>query len=50
MQRHFPFYQGMTLKSGAGALIGYCAGTFAKQISQVLIWWAGLTGSFLAFL
>ena len=49
-QRHFPWYQGMSLKGGAGSAIGYCAGVFAKQVSEILIWWAGLAGATLAAL
>ena len=50
VQRNFPIYQGMPLKAGAGSILGYCAGTFAKQVSKVVIWWSGLALSFLGFL
>ena len=47
-QRKFPWYQGMSLKAGTGSVLGYCAGVFAKQISDVLIWWAGISAAALA--
>ena len=30
VQRNFPLYQGVLLKGGAGSIMGYCAGRFAK--------------------
>ena len=49
-QRNFPWYQGVALKGGVGSVLGYCAGVFAKQISDVLIWWGGISFSLLGFL
>ena len=49
-QREFPLMQGVALKGTMGSVLGYCAGTFAKQVSQILIWYAGLTGSLLGWL
>ena len=50
VQRNFPIYQGMPLKASVGGVLGYCAGTFAKQMSKILIWWSGLAMSLLGFL
>ena len=41
-QTKFPLVQGVSLKASAGAVIGYCVGTFAKQLSKILIWWTAL--------
>ena len=49
-QRNFPFYQGMLLKAGAGSVLGYCSGIFAKQISNIVIWWSGIATVFLGWL
>ena len=49
-QRHFPWYQGMALKGTTGSVMGYAAGVFAKQISEILIFWAGVGGATLGFL
>ena len=40
----------MPLKAGAGSILGYCLGTFAKLVTIVLIWWIGLAVLFLAWL
>ena len=50
IQRNFPLYQGMPLKAGAGSIMGYCLGTFAKLLSIILIWWIGCCILFLAFM
>ena len=49
-QREFPLLQGMSLKGSIGGVLGYCAGTFAKQVSQIAIWYAGLTTCLLGWL
>ena len=40
----------MSFKSLAGAVFGYCAGTFAKQMSQQIIWYSGLSCTMLGVL
>ena len=40
----------MPLKGSVGAVLGYCAGTFAKQVSKILIWWSGIAITFLGWL
>lgn len=50
MQRNFPFYQGMLLKYGAGSLLGYFGGIFFRQVSRILLFYAGMASSFLAWL
>ena len=50
VQRQFPWYQGMALKGTTGSVMGYAAGVFAKQISEILIFWAGVGGATLGFL
>ena len=40
----------MPLKCGAGGLLGYCIGTFAKILSIIVIWWIGCCIVFLAWL
>ena len=39
----------MPLKAGIGSILGYCAGTFAKQNSKIFIKWIGIAVSFLAW-
>ena len=40
----------MLIKAGAGSILGYAAGTFAKQVSDILIWWGGISTVFLGWL
>ena len=49
-QREFPLMQGIALKGGMGSVMGYCVGTFAKQMSQIVIYYAGLTTVLLGWL
>ena len=49
-QRQFPFAQSVALKGGAGSIMGYCSGMFAKQVSRIIVFWAGCATTFLAFL
>ena len=50
VQRNFPFYQSIALKGGVGSVLGYCSGVFAKQVSNILIWWGGISACFLGWL
>ena len=40
----------MSLKGTTGSVLGYAAGVFTKQISEILIWWTGIAGATLGFL
>ena len=50
VQRNFVWYQGMALKGSMGSLLGWMAGRFWKQFSDVLAWWGGIAGIFLGWL
>ena len=50
IRRERPFWQGMPLKGSGGAILGYCTGAFAKIISKIAIFWAGVGCSFIGFL
>ena len=40
----------MPLKFSAGSVAGYICGRFAKQVSDILIFWTGLSASIIAWL
>ena len=41
------FFKGLATKGSLGTMAGYMAGRFCLNISDVLIWYGGLTGLFL---
>ena len=47
IQKNFPLMQGIALKSGMGSVMGYITGNFAKQISDIMIFYAGCATTFL---
>ena len=50
IQNELPFVRSLLLKSGAGSVLGYCCGVYAKQVSKILIFYAGIGSTLLAWL
>ena len=50
VQNELPVLRGMGLKTTTGGIMGYCAGSFAKQVSNLLIFYAGCASTFLGLL
>ena len=49
-QREMGVLQSIGIKGSVGGILGYCSGSFAKQVSRIVIFYAGCASLFLTVL